>query len=266
MSEEDAPLARIVAIGIESIGAGVGALFGTNVDPGTAAVAAMAGTGIAAVGADLARRLLSPRQEVRVGEVFVQAGAALKAKEVMGEHIRGDGFFADGERSAGHEFAEGVMLAAMDSFEEKKIPYLANLLANVAVSPNIDAHTANFMLLSAGKISWLQFCLLGIIARAEEYPLPDTPFLQAQDWDRHTARTTLQRMADMTGPDQLLHFKTVKREGGIGLQLWDLNMNGIEIGSFGGLIINAMDLHTIPRDDLGPIYDLLFNDAPSNAA
>lgn len=265
MADEDGALARIVGIAVQTMGAGAGALFGANVDPSTAAVAAMAGTGIAAVGADIARRVLSPRQELRVGEVFLQAGAAIKAKEVLGEHIREDGFFDEGHRSAGHEFAEGVILAAMDSFEEKKIPYLANLMANVAVTPTVDAHTANFALRVADKLSWLQLCLLGIIDRPEDYPMPEEPFEEAKQWDRHTVRTTLQLMADVSASEKFLFFGTVMSEGGLGLQLYDLNLSGIKRGNNGLLITGLMELGTIPRADLDPIYEALLKDDPGDA-
>lgn len=141
-SEGRDALARIAALGAELFGVGLGTFVGTGLDPGSAAVAAMAGTTIASAGADIARRMLSPRQEVRVGAVFVQAAGALEAGRVSGKQVRDDGFFG-GEESDGYAFAEGVMLAAKDAFEERKVRYMGNLLANVALDSTIDAATAN---------------------------------------------------------------------------------------------------------------------------
>ncbi|MBG6215249.1 MAG: hypothetical protein LH475_07250 [Cryobacterium sp.] len=89
-----------------------------------------------------------------MGAVFLPAGAAIKAMEIEGDSIRDDGFW-DGEHSHGYEFAEGVLMVAVNNFEERKLPYMANILANVSMSASIDAPTANFILKSAERLSWL---------------------------------------------------------------------------------------------------------------
>lgn len=264
MSEDQGALTRIVALGAEVFGAGVGAFVGAELGPAGAAVAAMSGTAIGTAGADIALRYLSPRQEARVGGVIFQAAAAIKAGEVMGQSIRDDGFF-DGERSYGHEFAEGVMLVAKDAFEERKIPYLGNLIANVAFVPTIDPATANMAVRMAEDLSWLEMCLLGVIANPEKYPMPDRSPAGSEHWKAHTVRATIKRMPDMGSAD-LLAYKRTKTEGPLGLAKFDTNLSGIEFTSRGRLIAGLMDLGSIPDADLAAVYDLIVGtewDAPA---
>lgn len=254
MEERDPRLARIVASTVEVLGAGIGGFFSGG-DPASAALAAMGGTAIGAVGADIAHRTLSPRQEVRVGEVFIQAAGVIKAREVMGATLRDDGFF-DGDRSHGHEIAEGVMLAAMDTYEERKVRYLANLLASVAMDSDLDADTANVLLRRAEALSWLELRFLALIAQPETYPMPDEPPLRATTWNAHTVKQGLETMADMGGGD-LMAFR--KREGGHGIPLINTDLSGIGLQTNGSLLVEVMDLKTIPDADLRPVYDALLS-------
>ncbi|WP_210506103.1 hypothetical protein [Naasia sp. SYSU D00057] len=195
-----------------------------------------------------------------MGAVFMEAGAAIKAKEVLGQTLRDDGFF-DGDRSFGHEFAEGVMFAAMDSFEERKIPYLGNLLANVAFAPSIDAATANFALRTAEGLSWLELCLLALIDRSDEFPMPNEEPRRSKSWDAHTVKGQLQRMADMGGGGLLAYRETLTED--FGLPTFDTTWSGIQFTSNGRLVKDLMELGSIPATDLRPIYNLLLAGDPA---
>lgn len=252
MEEQTNGLHRLIGKGIETIGVGAGTYIGSGGDP-MATVTALSGTILGAVGNEIAARVLSPRQEVRVGAVFFYAGSVISAKEVLGETLRDDGFF-DGEHSYGYEFAEGVMLVAMDSFEERKLPYLGNMLANVAFIPTIDAATANFALKTAEGLSWLELCLIGIIDQPEKYPLPDSPIQTAKAWETHTVRSRLTRMADV-GSELLMYGRTKTERAG--LPIVDTNLSSIRLTNTGKLIAGLMELSTIPDSELRPTYNLL---------
>jgi len=262
MSDDDGALLRIVTNASNAFGSAVGAFLGAAVDPATAAVAAMAGTWLGSVGADIARRTLSPRQELRAGELLIQATAALAIKEqVEGLTIRDDGFF-DGERSNGEEFAEGVLLAAMDTYEERKLPYLGNLLANVAVMPTIDAGTANYALRIGERLSWAELCILTIFDRPDDYPMPDEPLSGgATDWREYTTKGLLRMMVDMRA-DALLVYRPKKTER-LGLQSFDTNLSAVELTNFGRLVAGLMELGKIPEQELTPFYNQLLYKPPA---
>ena len=66
---------------------------------------AMAGQALAEIGNDVARRVLSPREEQRVGAVLVLAAGGVMANQTLGMTLRADGFF-DGERSEADEIID----------------------------------------------------------------------------------------------------------------------------------------------------------------
>ncbi len=213
----------------------------------------MSGSLFGAVGNEIAARVLSPRQEARVGALIFYAGSVISAKKVLGESIREDDFF-EGEHSYGYEFAEGVTLAAMQTFEERKLPFLGNLLANVAFIPTIDSATANFALQTAEGLSWLELCLIAIVDQPEKYPLPKSEPQKAADWKTHTVRSRLIRMADIGG--ELLTYGRTKTAR-VGLPLIDTNLSSIHLTGTGKLVAGLMELSTIPAAELCSIYDLV---------
>jgi hypothetical protein len=53
-------------------------------------------------------------------------------------------------------------ISAQREHEEKKIPYLANLLATIAFDPHIDVGMANYMVRIASSLTYRQYCILNI--------------------------------------------------------------------------------------------------------
>ena len=80
------------------------------------------------VGADVSERLLSPREQARVGFVLASAATEIHSRIERGETLRSDGFFdpRHGERSDAEEVSEGVLLKSQREPEEKKLPYMAH--------------------------------------------------------------------------------------------------------------------------------------------
>jgi len=81
--------------------------------------------GIASAIGDVAKRFLSPREEDRVQEVMRLAAEKIKDTKKSGTKPR-----ADLEPGMLEELAEGTLLAAKDTYEKKKLPFLASLLSN----------------------------------------------------------------------------------------------------------------------------------------
>jgi hypothetical protein len=109
-------------------------------------------------------RVLAGREKARVGVVYGLAAHKIKERLDNGEKLRTDGFFEPDitGRSPADEIAEAVLIAAQREHEERKLPYIANLLAFVAFTPGVDRATANQMIRLAGSLSYQQFCLLAL--------------------------------------------------------------------------------------------------------
>lgn len=261
MTEETSPsgFGRAVILGVQLLSSGATAYAGALTgDPGVAAMVAMAGTTIAEVGSDVVARVVSPRQEARVGAVFIAAGAVIKAREIRGHAIRTDGFW-DGEHSTGSEFAEGVMLVAMNCYEERKLPYLANLLANVAMDDGIDATTANYAIRTAEGLSWVELCLLGIIRRSDDFPLGEDPLMPGTDWHSGIVKRI---WSDLHDRSRLLAYPRIVDDHGVN-GLYDLRLRAVVATSEGRLISNLMQLDKIPRGDLTPVQEALLRTNPA---
>jgi hypothetical protein len=204
----------------------------------------------------MATRMLSERQEKRVAIVVVEAFAAVRAKEALGQTMRDDGFF-DGERSDGDEFIEGALRAAMDSFEERKLPYLANLLANVCFDAGIDVATANAALRLADQLSWMELQMLGLFWAAEsagKYTLPEVEkWNLVANWFDATVNQTY---IDLNDKHRLVVHKE-ERADHEELARFDLNLNAVVVTNLGRLVAGLMELQEIPQTDIAPIYEAL---------
>jgi len=255
---DDSGVQRLIQSAGAVAGAAVGAATGLLV--GDPVLGAAAGQTLSEVGKEIARRYLSPRQEQRAGTVLVLAAANIMANEALGNKLRNDGFF-DGERSDAEEIAEGILLAAMDEHEERKLPYMANMLGNLGFMPQIDVNTANRALSAAEQLSWLEMRILAIVSRKEELPLPaiDLPNYAPNwaDW------TTIRAANDLRSESKgMLAYPRREEPSRTGIRIYDLRMSSLKLSSGGQLLSGLMELDSITRPELEPIYQSLLRAAP----
>ncbi len=250
---------RLVQAGAGLAGAATGA-FATLIG-GQPVLAAAVGAGLTSVVGELATRVLSAREQERVGAVVEQSAASISARLMMGEQIRADDFWS-GDRSTGAQITEGVLLAARDEYEERKLPYLGNLLASIALWDTIDRETANYAIDAAESLRWIELKILAMFADAERFPMPEreASLVGATEWATWTAHQSLTRLIETRA---MLHYKRKSAQSGI--PLWDTNMSGIEMTSAGTLMVHLMQLETIPRAELATEYAVLIREAPPEA-
>ncbi|HEX2074507.1 MAG TPA: hypothetical protein VHF92_12050 [Geodermatophilus sp.] len=127
--------------------------------------------------ADEAAGVPPSRERARAGAVLAFAVEHSATLSSSGRRPRDDGFFTPraGGRSAADEVAEAVVVAARGSAEERRVRHLGYLLAEVAVSPDLDAALVARALRLAGTLSWRQLVLLAAVGRRDRLPLPMTP-------------------------------------------------------------------------------------------
>ena len=141
---------RLINSGFEIAGGAVGGALGFLAGGPVGAAVLGASGSVAAmalkhVGQEAAKRLLGPREEVRIGSVLAIAAEEIRQRLEAGESIRTDGFFEQKRtgRSDAEEVVESVLLKSQREPEEKKIPYMGHLLSNVAFDTEIGAHMAH---------------------------------------------------------------------------------------------------------------------------
>src|SRR4051794_20243536 len=127
--------------------------------------------------ADEAAAVTVPRERVRAGAALAFAVEYAATLQRTGRPVRSDGWFdaRAGNRPVAEEVTETVVAAARRSTDERRVRHLGYLLAEAAVSPDIDADLVGRAVRTAEPLSWRQLALLAGVARRDRIPLPMAP-------------------------------------------------------------------------------------------
>ncbi len=149
-----------------AIGGGTGFLIG---GPTGAVVGGPLGILITRGLSDIANRVLSIREKIRVGATAWYAITKIEERRNSGDMLRNDSFFeAKGkEMSGAEEIFEGVLLKAKNEHEERKTKILGNIFANIAFSPGFSTGEANHLLRIAEILTYRQMCILSLVKRRD---------------------------------------------------------------------------------------------------
>lgn len=127
------------------------------------------------VGSEVIARRLAPRQEMRVGRAIIVAASLARERQSAGGILRHDAFFASSigtERSPADEVTEAVLEAAMRANEERKVDFIAALIASVSFDEDIDVATAHMMISMVNNLTWRSFCILRLASDGSLQRLP----------------------------------------------------------------------------------------------
>ena len=220
-----------------SLGAGIGFMAG-----GPLLAAAAGGIGVAVEHAlfEVANRILSDREQARVGATAQTAISHIKLLQDLGKKVRDDDFF-DGERSSAEEVFEGCLLAAKNSHEEKKSIYLGYLFANISFREDVDKHQANRLISVANQLTYGQLCLLSILNNKEEYSLRKGNFRNVQLTFKQVV--VIQEIFSMENSGLIIC------EGQHTPGLTDVNPSVVRVQGIGLALYDLMLLKIIPKED-----------------
>jgi hypothetical protein len=161
-------LRDLVGAGADIVGnavAGSAIGFMTGGPPGavagaiTGTLAPLAVNTLRLIGIDVSNRLLSPREQTRIGAVLSLAAVGIQERLAAGHQIRDD---VNTNRFG--ELLEGSLLAARNAYEEKKIPLLANLLES-SVFPGFHMSDLLAALIMSERLSYRQLLTLAVIGQ-----------------------------------------------------------------------------------------------------
>jgi hypothetical protein len=147
-------------------------------EPGSAKVAVDEQfTACLRVVAEESAALTVPRERVRAGAALAFAVEYAATLQRNGRAVRSDGWFSPrpGSRPVAEEVAETVVAAARRSTDERRVRHLGCLLAEAAVSPDLDGDLVARALRIAESLSWRQLTLLAGVGRRDRVPLPMAP-------------------------------------------------------------------------------------------
>ena len=211
------------------------------------------------IGQEFAERMLSPRENLRVGSALILASEGIRKRLENGENRREDGFFdeSDTGRSDADEVLENMVLKIQREPEEKKAPYIAKIYENSFFKSEVSADLGHKIIKSAEQLTYQQLYILSMVGRRE---------------NEEEALGDLQPNPQLDHPlelSKLLHdcFELVTNgyiQGGLTLtfsgrlpQYETLNPNSLFLENIGVITFNLMNLQGIPDEDIIPIAKLL---------
>jgi hypothetical protein len=250
---------EFISGGAEISGAAAGAAIGLLGGPvgvvAGAAAGVIIGRTLAKVGAEIQRRVLGPREHLRMGAVAGFAGSVIKAQLDAGRRPRDDGFFdADATgRSKADELLEGVLTKARDAYEEKKLPYLGTLYAQLAFHPKVSARYGNFLIKLAGELTYSQYVALAI---GNSNPQPTRLRATAFRNDGAALATLDNEATGLLLEIYDLYQRGIANggDGSVWLSVPDVTPGTFKIQAAGVLLVALMGLEAIPEVDKRIFY------------
>ena len=257
-AQKNERLRNLVRRGADVFGGGIenatGAVIGLLIGgpPGAiagAAAGAVAGLTLRRLGHELSARLLAPREEARVGYVFTLAAQEITARLERGEKARTDGFFGESgaERSDAEEVWESVLLKSQREPEERKLPYMAHLMANVAFDSEIGAHMAHQITKAAEQLSYRQLCILNLTANRDQFELRQDDYRKFGGYFSKGLYQILYEYQDLHRREYISYA------GAAALGLTDVNPGVATLQAMGNDLHRLMQLQDIPTADMIPI-------------
>lgn len=214
--------------------------------------AAMAAAAVTTAVSDVAKQFLSPREGERLQTVVSLAIQQIAARRAEGTEPR-----TDLDPSQLTELLDGTLHAAKDSYEAKKLPLLANLLA---AAPFTGTPLVNLVgsLYLAESLTYRQLCILAVLKPYEPWPGPEltTDNIETLMGDEPLTESKEGILQDLLhlmsvglvrGPTNLM---TITATG-------DVSPATLQLTYQARLLHNGMRLQTVPTEDLTEILAVL---------
>lgn len=204
------------------------------------------------IGRETTGRLLAPRETVRVGGALAIAAAHIKARTDRGEQLRNDGFFQErmSGRSDAEEVAESVLLKSQREAEERKIPYMAYLVGNIAFNNQVSSQLAHQIVKAAESMTYRQLCIMKLAMISKNYQLRKTDYRNQKHFEKNQYQI-LYECLDLYNR-AFINFGGVASFGPT-----DVNPGAMKLQGMGIDIFNEMGLALIPETDIAPIVEQL---------
>lgn len=193
---------------------------------------------------EIKTRCLSKAESNKLNIVYELAKERISEKLASGKRLRRDVFFdaEEGDRTSAEEILEGTLFAAQRENEEKKLPYLANLYANINFDESISRPMANQLIKLASAVSYRQLIILSIIGKNRDsdcgIKLRNTRFRGFENYD---AISIAAEIYDLYRSSLIISSDAIFDAASFTPAL--LVMNGL-----GELLYRHMELYNMPMD------------------
>ena len=178
---------------------------------------------------------------------------SLAAEEIIrrienNENIRTDGFFDEGDvgRSESQEVWESVLMKSQREPEERKLRYMAYMLANFAFDPEIGSLLAHQITKAAEQLTYRQMCILRLTVVKDRYNLRTEDYRGQGEFGRSLYQVLYEYL-------DLYYRGFVNFGGGVAFGPTDVKPGSGTVQGLGTDLYNLMQLWMIPVEDILPI-------------
>ena len=201
--------------------------------------------------ADFMERLLSTNQKSRIEKVLEDAiykiASRLEKNDIPSSNE--EFWTEDSNRvSDAKVVLEGILLKARDEYEEKKLPYYSNLIAQMAFDPSWSYQRLNAMIRMFEQLSYRQLQLMALAMQKEEIDTPqwDVKFKRTPNsfayYDLFCEVVNLSNLALFHQPGSLLQMGLGDKQA---------------LSPIGKSMAELMELSTIPQDELKDLDNMI---------
>lgn len=237
-------------------GAAVGAVIGSAVAGPVGAIGgAVTGNIVERIfswaGNEISNRLLSKQEEKRITNVMDLAKKKIENNFADNKKLRDDDFFDQvNDRSTAEEILEGTLLVAQKEYEERKLPYIANLYANIAFDKNISREMADTLIKISSDLTYRQLMILSAVGFSQITGIKG----------KEEKYTEVRGLNNVSIASEIfdLYRKSLIFSSEVILDAGGINPSKLILGGYGALVYNLMELPKFPLPDSCMIDALKF--------
>jgi hypothetical protein len=169
-----------------------------------------------------------------------------------------------------------VLLTAADAWEQRKVPYIGRLFAEVSFEPTVNIPDANYLLRLADQLTYRQLVLLGFWHRVDSLDLPEqVALIMDDDTPARLDKATDALQAEMEDLNTLGLVGVERKDGTMGSPdpTWDgiadagtlkrAALTAIHLTPLGETLHRLMALDDIPTDETDGIIPELRGPNPA---
>ncbi len=202
-------------------------------------------------------RLLSSREEVRIGTALYVALERIEERKRRGEEPRADGLFEPGGDPRGA--LEGTLLTAARSYDELKVPYIGAFYSSFVFADDVSIDAAHFMLGQLDRLTYRQFAALGFFAAADVRPELERIQVAAEEEGAESSPTLLSELFELANlgllgawqgdPEEVLTFGETYATFGGGMPMLATHAGLLALTTLGRRLATMADMESIPDED-----------------
>lgn len=196
--------------------------------------------------AELVERQLSDSEKRKVSSFLDLAQKKIQDKMNEGKKLRDSEFFdaTENNRSSAEELLEGLLLTAQREYEERKIPYIANLYVNLCLDSSISLAVANSILKFAGELTYRELVILKCITICHS----NANIHKKSAYNQVSGLEIISIATDVYTLYQKGIVYTVSTNFLLGPG--SINPSDLVVNGVGAFIYQLMELQDLPHDDL----------------